>query len=120
MLSKLYKALVRPITEYADIIWGHYILFNQRKLENAASYNKVGTFLKRQAISPSLSKLVFVNLPSLSYHIFETIFLCDLINDRFKLGYSLPFYTIPKYLHQRRFLPPTQALISSLSLVSTV
>ena len=119
MFSKLYKALVRPITEYADIIWGHYILFNQRKLEkNAASYNKVGTSLRdKQYHHHLVSQYLWICHLCLT-NIFEAIFLCDLINNRFKLGCSLPFYTILKDLHQRRFTPPTQA-ISSLSLVST-
>ena len=30
---KLYKALVRPIVEYANILWGPHFLLDKRKLE---------------------------------------------------------------------------------------
>jgi len=33
MLVRLYKSMVQPILEYANVIWGPYYLMDQRKVE---------------------------------------------------------------------------------------
>ena len=62
---KLYKAMVRPIMEYANTIWGPHFLFDKRRLER----------VQRRATKmiPSLSNksyqhhLTSLDLPSLTY-----------------------------------------------------
>jgi len=34
MVSKLYKALVQPILEYSNSVWGPIFILDQRKIEN--------------------------------------------------------------------------------------
>ena len=94
---KLYKVLVRPIMEYANIIWGHYFLLDKRKLERIQH--------RAAKLIPSLNNklyhecLMSLDLPSLYYRSIRSdlIFLFKLLNGQFKLL----FYPFPKYLHHR-------------------
>ena len=84
---KLYKALVRPIMEYANIIWGPHFLLDKRKLER----------VQRHA-----TKLISLDLPSLHYRSIrgDLIFLYKLINGYFILDFST-FFTLSPNVHTR-------------------
>ena len=62
---KLYKALVRPRMEYANIIWGPHFLLDKRKLEKVQRH--------ATKLIPQLSdklyqyRLISLDLPSLHY-----------------------------------------------------
>ena len=85
---KLYKAMVRPIIEYANTIWGPHFLLDKRRLER----------VQRRATKmiPSLSdksyqhRLTSLDLPSLTYRNTrgDLIFLYKLINGYFNLDFS--------------------------------
>ena len=62
---KLYKAMVRPIIEYANTIWGPHFLLDKRRLERVQRH--------ATKIIPSLSDksyhhhLILLDLPSLNH-----------------------------------------------------
>ena len=99
---KLYKAMVRPIIEYANTIWGPHFLLNKRRLKR----------VQRHAIKmiPSLSGksyrhcLISLDLPSLNYSRIRgnLILLCKLIiiNGYFNLDFST-FFTLSSNIHTR-------------------
>ena len=65
VLLKLYKALVRPIMEYANIIWDPHFLLDKRKLERVQCHP---TKLVPQLNDKSYQHhLISLNLPSLNY-----------------------------------------------------
>ena len=92
-LLKLYKAMVRPIIEYANTIWGPQFLLDKRRLER----------VQRRATKmiPSLGDksyhhyLISLDLLSLNYRRIrrDLIFLHKLINGYF----NLDFYTFLLY-----------------------
>ena len=93
---KLYKILVRPIMEYANIIWGPHFLLDKRKLERVQS--------RATKLIPQLSDklyqhcLISLDLPSLHYRSIrgDLIFLYKLINGYFILLFLLyPLMFIP-------------------------
>jgi len=64
-LPRLYKALVRPIIEYANSILGPYYIGDQRMLEN---FQKCATRLKPSLRDlPYSERLAHLHLPSLYY-----------------------------------------------------
>ena len=100
---KLYKALVRPIMEYANIIWGPHFLLDKRKLERVQC---LATKLISQ-LSDKLYqyRLISLDLPSLHYRNIrgDLIFLYKLINGYLILDLSTfllyPLMFIPKEIH---------------------
>ena len=100
---KLYKAMVRPIIEYANTIWGPHFLLDKRRLERV---QRLAT-----KIIPLLSDksyhyhLISLDLPSLNYRRIrgDVIFLYKLINGYFNLDFStfLPYIAISPNIHTR-------------------
>ena len=82
---KLYKAMVTPIMEYANTIWGPHFLLDKRRQERVQSCET--------KMIPSLSDksyhhcLTSLDLPSLNYRRIrrDLIFLYKLINGYFNL-----------------------------------
>ena len=100
---KLYKALVRPIMEYANIIWGPHFLLDKRKLEGVQG---CATKLIPQLRDKSYQyRLISLDLPSLHYRNIrgELIFLYKLINGYFILDFSTfllyPLMFKPEEIH---------------------
>ena len=97
---KLYKAMVRPIMEYANTIWGSHFLLDKRRLER----------VQRRATKmiPSLNdksyqhRLTSLDLPSLTYRSTrgDLSFLYKLINGYFNLDFST-FLTLSPNIHTR-------------------
>ena len=59
---KLYKALVRPIMEYANIIWGPHFLLDKRKLERVQRRaTKLIPQLRWRSNDPPTQLVVFTN-----------------------------------------------------------
>ena len=100
MFLKLYKALVRPIMEYANIIWGPHFLLDKRKLERV---QRRATKLIPQLSDKSYQHcLISLDLPSLHYRSIrgDLIFLYKLINGYFILDFSTVF-TLSPNVHTR-------------------
>ena len=94
---KLYKALVRLIMEYANIIWSPHFLLDKRKLERVQCR---ATKLILQLSDKSYQyHLISLDLPSLHYRSIrgDLIFLYKLINDYFILDFS----TLSPNVHTR-------------------
>ena len=97
---KLYKAMVRPIMEYANTIWGPHFLLDIRRLER----------VQRRATKmiPSLSdksyqhRLTSLDLPSLTYRNTrgDLTFLYKLLNGYFNLDFST-FFTLSPNIDTR-------------------
>jgi len=65
MLVRLYKSMVRPILEYANVIWGPYYLMNQRKVE--AIQCRATKLITNLCESDYSTRLTELQLPSLNY-----------------------------------------------------
>ena len=85
---KLYKAMVRPIIEYANTIWGPHLLLDKRRLERVQR--------RSTKMIPSLSDksyhyhFISLHLPFLNYRSIrgDLIFLYKLIYGYFNLDFS--------------------------------
>ena len=98
---KLYKALVKPLMEYKNVIWRPHFLLDKRRLER----------LQRRVtkLVPSLSdksyqhRLITLDLLFLYYRSIrgDLKFLYKLINGHFKLDFST-FYSFPQYSFLRK------------------
>ena len=94
---KLYKAMVRPIIEYANTIWSPHFLLDKRRLERVQCH--------ATKMIPSLSdksyhhRLISLDLLSLNYRRIrgDLVFLYKLINGYFNLDFLL-FHSIPQHL----------------------
>ena len=97
---KLYKAMVRPIMEYANTIWGPHFLLDIRRLERVQRRaTKMIPSLNDQSYQHRLTSL---DLPSLTYRNTrgDLIFLYKLINGYFNLDFST-FFTLSPNIHTR-------------------
>ena len=98
---KLYKILVRPIMEYANIIWGLHFLLDKRKLERVQ--RRATKLLPQLRDKLYQHCLISLDLPSLHYRNIrgDIIFLYKLINGYFILDFST-FFTLSPNVHTRR------------------
>jgi len=88
MVSKLYKALVRPILEYSNPVWGPTFILDQRKIEN----------VQRRAtrLIPSIKdnaypeRLAILDLPSMYYRQKrgDLILMYKIVNNYFNSDFS--------------------------------
>ena len=97
---KLYKALVRPIMEYANIIWGPHFLLDKRKLERVQ--RRATKLIPQLRDKLYQHRLISLDLPSLHYRNIrgDLIFLYKLINGYFILDFST-FFTLSLNVHTR-------------------
>ena len=99
---KLYKALVRPIMEYANIIWGPHFLLDKRKLERVQCRTTVTKLIPQLSDKSYQHRLISLDLPSLNYRNIrgDLIFLYKLISGYFTLDFST-FFTLSPNIHTR-------------------
>ena len=65
MVSKLYKALVWPILEYSNPVWGPTFILDQRKIENVQRRaTQLIPSIRNNAYS---ERLAMLDLPSINY-----------------------------------------------------